>query len=204
MADRSTRGRGSNWADVGVVVAVVVAGLLFWFVYLAVQPRDYRRPFGSTERLETLFGWRAPGINPRDLIERDRLWLAVAGWLVVGLVAGRIRPRLWIVIGPLAVLPALLLYFPTAPHDAEGWWELNVVVLPLAAFAASGVARVASRLDWLFDNVLVLAGTIGCVFAVALLMSGGESNAAIIGVSFGSALLVAAIELGRRTLTARS
>ncbi len=204
MTDASTRGRGSNWADVGVVVAVAVAGLFFWFLYVAVQPRDYHRPFGSSERLETFFGWRAPVIDPSDLIERDRLWLAVAGWLVVGLVAGRIRPRLWILIGPLAVLPALLLYFPTAPHDAEGWWELNVVFLPVAAVAASGVARVASRLDWLFDNVLVLACTIGGVFAVSLLMGGGESNAAIIGVGFGSAVVVAAIDLGRRTLTARS
>ncbi len=152
VTDASTRGRGSNWADVGVVVAVAVAGLFFWFLYVAVQPRDYHRPFGSPARLETFFGWRAPVIDPSDLIERDRLWLAVAGWLVVGLVAGRIRPRLWILIGPLAVLPALLLYFPTAPHDAEGWWELNVVFLPAAAFAASGVARVASRLDWLFDK----------------------------------------------------
>jgi hypothetical protein len=185
-----------------VVVVVLLAGLLFWFLYVAIPPRDYRLPSSSPDRLRTFFGWRAPGIDAGDPIERDRLWFAVAGWLVVGLVAGRLRPRLWMLIGPLAVLPTLAVYFATAPHDYEGWWRtLNLVCLPMAACAVAGVSRVAPRLDWVFDNVLVLAGSVGAVFAVSLLMGGGESTGAIIGTGLGSGLLVGAVELGRRTLT---
>lgn len=201
---RTDESSGRSRADVGTLVAVVVGGLLFRFLYVAVQPRDYTRALGSPDRLDTLFGWRAPGIDPQDLIERDRFWCAMAGWVVIGIVAGRLRPRLWALIGPLTVLPTVAVYFATAPHDAEGWWTANVVYLPLAAAAVSGAAKAAQHLDWLFRRPVVVACSVGVTFSIALLIGGGESNASIAGVAVASAFIVGAIDLVRRALASRT
>lgn len=119
--------------DIAVLIGIAGVALLVWFLYIAIQPRDYARAFGSANRLDTIFGWRAPAISPRDLIERDRLLLAMAGWLVIGLVAGRLRPRLWPFIGPAAMLPVMLVFSRTAPHDAQGYWVFNVAYLVAVA-----------------------------------------------------------------------
>ena len=178
-----------------------MAGLLFWFIYVAVQPHDYARALGSPDRLDTLFGWRAPGIDPKDFIERDRIWVAMAGWLVIGLIAGRLRPRLWPFVGPVAVLPTLVVFFATAPHDAQGWWVANAIFLPVVAGAVSVGARVAAALDWLFQNTLVYSFGVGVLFAVAMLTGGGESNAAVFGVGVASAVTVGAATFAKRALT---
>ena len=202
--DRTDQSRRWSPADVSALATVALGGLLFWFLYVAAQPRDYSLPLGSPDRLDTLFGWRAPGIDPQDLIERDRVWCAMAGWLLIGVVAGRARPRLWALVGPLTVLPTLLVYFATAPQDAEGWWKLNVVYLPLAACVVAGAARLAPTLDWLFRNVVVLAFGVGLTFSLAALMGGGESNVVVVAVGLASAIIVAAIDLVRRALPSRA
>src|SRR2546423_4907222 len=76
----------SRWGDIWLLACVTASGLLFWLLYLAVQPRDYDMPVGRSGRLDALFRWRAPAIDAHDLIERDRLYLAFAGWLVVGFI----------------------------------------------------------------------------------------------------------------------
>ncbi|MBM3674581.1 MAG: hypothetical protein FJW88_06425 [Actinobacteria bacterium] len=167
-----------------------------------MQPRDYARPWGAPDRLDTLFGWGAPGIDPADLIERDRLWVAMAGWLVVGLVAGRLRPRLWPFIGPAVVLPTLLVYYATAPHDAEGWWALNAIFLPVAAGVVSVAALTAPKLDRLFGNPVLLACSAGALFAVGG-VSRGESNAAVFVTAVATASTVGAVLLAARALASR-
>jgi hypothetical protein len=104
----------------------------------------------------------------------------------------------------LAVLPTLFVYFATAPHDAEGWWTLNVVYLPVAACVVSGAAKAAPTLDWLFQSVVVLACAVGVTLSIALLVGGGESNAAIVGVGVASAFIVGAIDCVRRVLASRA
>jgi hypothetical protein len=199
MAQGSDRPR-FHWSrgDVGVLAVIAVAGLMDWLLYVAAQPRDYALPYGSPHRLDTLFGWRAPGIDPRDVVERDRLLVAIVGWLFIGLVAGRFRQRLWPLVGPAAVLPILLVFFSTAPHDAQGWWVLNVVYLPVIAGVASGAAFMANRLDWLFHNPLLFGGVFGASVASGLLAGGGESSAAVVVVSLASALIACAIVFGTR------
>lgn len=191
----SSRRSEFNRRDAGVVLAVCLAGLSVWLLYVAAQPHDYALPQGSADRLDTLFGWRAPGISPSDLIERDRLWAAMSGWLVVAVVAGRLRPRVWALIGPATVLPALLLYFSTAPHDAEGWWVLNVAFLPVLAAVASAAAFIAGSADRLLQSPVAFGFVVGVTAAAALLMGGGESTPAILVVSAVGAVLGAALAL---------
>lgn len=186
--------------DAVVLVGVCLAGLAVWLLYVAVQPRDYALPHGSVDRLDTLLGWRAPGINPRDLVERDRLWLAMAGWLVIALVAGRLRPRLWALIGPAVVLPALVLFFDTAPHDAQGWWELNVAYLPVLGALASAAAFIGGTVDGLFQSPVVFGFVVGVLAVGALLMGGGESMSVISLASVAMATLAAAVALAVREL----
>jgi hypothetical protein len=178
--------------DTIALSGVALAGLAAWFAYVAVQPRDYARPFGSPDRLETLFGWRAPAIDPLDFVERDRIYLALVGWLVVGVVAGRLRPQLSAYVGPAAVLPTLLVFFSTAPHDAQGWWTFNAAFLPVAAGLASGAAYLAPNLDWLFRRPALFGCALGALVGAALLIGGGESAAVVVGVAVGSAALGAA------------
>lgn len=162
---------------------------MFWLLYLVVQPRDYGVPVGADGRLNTLFGWRAPAIDPRDVIERNRLGLVFAGWLVVGFVAGRLRPKLWHGIGICVAAPTLILYFATAPHDAEGYWVLDVIFLPIAGGVAAGVAKAARRVDVAVTNPFLFPAGVGILFAIALLAGGGESNGVIAGVGIGAALI---------------
>lgn len=170
-------------------------------MYVAVQPHDYDRPIGSDSRLDTMFGWRAPAIDAHDLVERDRLYVVFAGWLLIGLLASRVRPSLWRWIGVCVVVPTLIVYFPTAPHDAEGYWTLNVVYLPIVGFCVAAAAKAATEAGPAVANPLLLSGIAGALFAAALLVGGGESNGVIAGVAIGAALVTATACVGTRQLS---
>ncbi len=195
MPQNSVRGTfPRSRGDAAVIVGAAVAGLAAWFLYVAVQPRDYALPLGSAHRLNTLFGWRAPGIDPRDFIERDRIFVAMVGWLVIGVVAGRLRPMLWPYIGPATMLPVLLVFFSTSPHDAQGWWVFNVVYLPVLAGVVSAAALGASRVR--FPGPVLCGCLLGVLVAAAFLTGGGESTAVVVvGAGLASGFIGAALAL---------
>lgn len=189
--------------DVGLLACSALAGLGSWFMYVAIQPRDYTRSSGWPDRMSTLFGWPAPFIDPEDFKERDRVFVAIAGWLVIGLIAGKLRPKLWPFIGPAVVLPTLLVYFATVSHDAEGWWRYNVVYFPFTAAFVSIAALVAPLLDWLFRRKAPFGCVIVVLFGVALL-TGGDPAEVVVPVVIAPAAVIAAFLLARDVLAARS
>lgn len=155
----------------GFLALVCLSGALIWLFYLAVQPRAYF-PHGGSKSLETILGWRAPIIGLSETQERDRFVLAGVAWLLIGVVAGRLRPTLWPLIGPLALVVAIVFYFPTSPRDAEGWWRLNffLQLLPTVA-AVSAAAWVGSRLP-IFEDRLLFASAAVAALTAGLLGSG--------------------------------
>lgn len=173
----------------GFVALVCVSGALIWLLYLAVQPRDYF-PHGGSKSLETIFGWRAPIIGTSDTRERDRFVFAGACWLLMGVVAGRLRPKLWPLIGPLALVVPIALYFPTSPRDAEGWWRFNFYfqLLPSAA-VVSAAALLGSRLPIFRDRLLFASAAVAAL--TGGLLGSGEPGDKLIFILIAATALAA-------------
>ena len=136
---------------VGFLAVVFVAGLLIWFAYVAVQPHDYSRSSEAPDFLRTFFGWNAPGIRRTQIELPDRSWIILVGWPLLGFVAGWCRPALWRSIGLVAVIPAWVIFFPTAPRDIDGLWGLGVVFLPVMAAVVAGCAAAAGKIRSRFE-----------------------------------------------------
>ena len=132
--------------DIPFLVIIAVAGIAVWALYLAVQPHDYSRATSDPDYLRTIFGWEAPGIGRRDIYLPDRSWITLVGWSAIGAAGGWFRPRLWPLVGVAVVLPAWILYLPTAPRDIDGLWALGFIFLPVEAAGISFVAMATGAL----------------------------------------------------------
>jgi hypothetical protein len=132
--------------DAIVLLGVLVAGVAVWLVYLALEPHDLSRPPESPDFLRTIFGWDAPGFSRDQIYIPDRSWIILAGWPLVGVIAGWYRKRLWISIGIATVLPAWIAYLPTAPRDMDGMWGLGIVVTPVEGAVIAALALAAGQI----------------------------------------------------------
>lgn len=92
------------------------------------------------------------------------------------------------------------LFFETAPHDAQGWWELNVAYLPVVGDLASAAAFMGGTVDGLFQSPVVFGFVVGGLAVGALLMGGGESMSVISLASVAMATMGAALALVVRDL----
>jgi hypothetical protein len=125
--------------------------------------------------------------------------VALFGWAIVAVLVARLRPDRWRAVGQSILVGVAIAYLPTAPRDAEGWWRLSWLMLPLLAAGLSCLALVAGKVPgFLFNRLLVvgstLLGTAGIAWLEAVERTGLEDGRS--GPTPVIVLLVAGIGAG--------